>query len=1171
MDLGLSFVASILMVVLLTTHLPSAGAGAELCVVPSDLSPCPCSAPCHTFDHYLNQSSRYFLPDTAFLFLPGVHEVHSVYGGVGISGMNFSGTNATLVITTDSSVAWFSLTNSASVFFSGLAVNAQLSSLYILFSFSGVSSVVMTNMEIKSNCVGALFLNESSGTFKFQGVTISLSLIEENSCNSVKDMTTFLNVNGLIDITGARYNYSGSDTVLAINMLYTKAATNTTINIADTKTYHCTIAFGSLETEEDLATTESVSIHIRVLLENVSVSGAIYTGIGFGFSSSSGLLSILIINCHFQSINGTTISIMGLAPELLLNAVIRDSQLSGNYGSAYYGVALLLKGYDPSHPTLLEMENVIFESNVYSDTATALFEAANVTMTDCTFRNNTGTALFLDSSNLTALGHNDFIDNVAYEGACLSVGEGSKIMITNETRLSFANNVANNTGAAIYLRTDPASSIKLVIASIHAWCFIHTTDSPSQPVFIFDSNTANSGGDGIFGGNLDFQSFNGSLYYCIDVVNSMSEYAQRSVSPVSSAASRVCLCGEYGTAQCLEYQKNVSVYPGQTFHIPAFTVGQQFGTSRGAVYAQILNKSRNVSIPSEQRVQTVGIRNCTESDNALTYKLGTGVNETLVLTTSDVVISEYPDEANIDNIIREYKENLKENITHVRRTLVTLPLFLHLNTLPCPRGFVLGESGCQCTSVFENHSGRYKVLCNIDTQTVEREYSVWVDATNITTSYSQNCPLLYCNSSLLQVNLSRKEDGADIQCVQHHSGVLCGGCQENYSLAVGSSNCLPHCSNSYLSLLSLFAGVGVILVLFIKYLNLTITQGLISGFILYANIVQTNKAVFLSPRGPGVRVFATLIAWFNLDLGIETCFSEGLDMYTKTWLQFAFPVYLWTLAGGIILACRYSQLATKFFGNNAVHVLATIVLLSYNKLLRVIITVFSASRIQVQSANLTREEYVWTYDGNLPYLSPQHSALFAVSIAVFLFLWLPFTLSILLGQWLQRYNHLWGLRWLGKLRPLFDAFCGPLKDRHHYWAGVSLLARVCVIFPAADPLASNEGSLLTIIIVALALLFSLLLFGKVYRKYYISVLEVILLSNLVLFAVLSLYFISIDGQQEIAVYVSVGFFAIIFSCVVIFQLCVVLMTKFAGWKRAYAAVDGEESSQLPSLIVDGRH
>ena len=265
----------------------------------------------------------------------------------------------------------------------------------------------------------------------------------------------------------------------------------------------------------------------------------------------------------------------------------------------------------------------------------------------------------------------------------------------------------------------------------------------------------------------------------------------------------------------------------------------------------------------------------------------------------------------------------------------------------------------------------------------------------------------------------------------------------------------------------------MLLVLFIKFLNLTITQGMVNGLIFYANIVQSNKDTLLSSSEPAVRVFAAFIAWLNLDFGIETCFFSSLDIYLKTWLQFVFPLYLWVLAGGITLACRHSQLATKFFGNNAVQVLATMLLLSYNKILRIIITVCSMSiiRTQTSESDHIREDVVWTYDGKISFFDLKHAVLFAFCICVFLFLWFPFTLFILLGQWLQRYNHYWGLKWIGKLRPLLDAYYGPLKDRRHYWVGILLLARVVVILPAADPLASNSASALTIMFLCILLLF----------------------------------------------------------------------------------------------------
>ena len=74
------------------------------------------------------------------------------------------------------------------------------------------------------------------------------------------------------------------------------------------------------------------------------------------------------------------------------------------------------------------------------------------------------------------------------------------------------------------------------------------------------------------------------------------------------------------------------------------------------------------------------------------------------------------------------------------------------------------------------------------------------------------------------------------------------------------------------------------------------------------------------------------IAWVNHDLGIETCFFDGMDAYSKAWLQYAFPIYVWVLVGAIILASRHSTRIVRSLGTNPVAVLATLFLLSYAKL-----------------------------------------------------------------------------------------------------------------------------------------------------------------------------------------------------------------------------------------------
>ena len=110
------------------------------------------------------------------------------------------------------------------------------------------------------------------------------------------------------------------------------------------------------------------------------------------------------------------------------------------------------------------------------------------------------------------------------------------------------------------------------------------------------------------------------------------------------------------------------------------------------------------------------------------------------------------------------------------------------------------------------------------------------------------------------------------------------------------------CTNLHI-LITIIA--GIILVTSLYILNFTVTIGTINGIIFYANIVSISDSVFFvndSMFNP-LRAF---ISFANLDLGIETCFYNGMDNYYKTWLQLFFPFYLIIIAASIIITSRYS-------------------------------------------------------------------------------------------------------------------------------------------------------------------------------------------------------------------------------------------------------------------------
>ena len=314
---------------------------------------------------------------------------------------------------------------------------------------------------------------------------------------------------------------------------------------------------------------------------------------------------------------------------------------------------------------------------------------------------------------------------------------------------------------------------------------------------------------------------------------------------------------------------------------------------------------------------------------------------------------------------------------------------------------------------------------------------------NETVAASQYCPLNYCKNESIQLTLKdNNSTGPDTQCNYKHSGILCGGCQPGLSLALGSEQCL-HCSNAYIFLILVFAIAGVSLVFFIKVLDFTVCQGTINGLIFYANVINANKHLYYNKSD--INPITLFIAWFNLDLGIETCFYDGLTAYARTWLQFIFPIYIWCIAGAIIILANHSKRVAAISGNNGVPVLATLFLLSYAKLFNTIISVISYTTLYTTQG----QRLVWTVDGNADYLGPKHAPLFAVALVILLFLWLPYTLVLLFGKYLHKINCSLITRYLLKLKPFLDANYAPFHDHHQYWFGVILVIKAVVLLSSA--------------------------------------------------------------------------------------------------------------------------
>ena len=222
--------------------------------------------------------------------------------------------------------------------------------------------------------------------------------------------------------------------------------------------------------------------------------------------------------------------------------------------------------------------------------------------------------------------------------------------------------------------------------------------------------------------------------------------------------------------------------------------------------------------------------------------------------------------------------------------------------------------------------------------------------------------LYYLVSIVLTTTASQKESMcSDLQCQMNHTGRLCGQCPVGTSLTLGMSQC-KQCTNNNLYLLVPFAVSGVVLVIFLKLSDLTTAGGLLNSLILYANLVKAGSYTYFPPTSTNLDFFRVFIDWLNLDLVIETCFFDGLTGYWKTWLQFVFPLYIWAIALSMILMARYNIRMARLLGNNSVPVLATLFLLSYAKLFRVINTAMKFTILMNENGTT---KAVWSYDGSI--------------------------------------------------------------------------------------------------------------------------------------------------------------------------------------------------------------
>ena len=447
------------------------------------------------------------------------------------------------------------------------------------------------------------------------------------------------------------------------------------------------------------------------------------------------------------------------------NTIFRESQTSNGLGNAVYvwihknQWSLLNSVLSPQFETVFincSFTNSAPTSNcdpelALSGSAVYLQDAIRTTFNNCTFENGVGSAIYGTGSNIIFRGNSSFTNNSAAYGAALSLNAQTLVVLENDTHIYFKNNQAKYAGGAVY------SSLE--------GCFLYRPGkSKNMASTTFQNNTANYAGTAMFfaigAPGCDFNHLDNTRF---------------SRSVVSSLPKGVCFCND-NVLDCNTRVWTLELYPGETFVVPATTVGSRMGTVPGDIRASVSGTQTYIE-PFQRSQAVTDFRKCAN----LNFTVYSNTYHPAVLTLAA-------------------EKMVLQNINPI-----SMPAEVHLKFKHCPLGFILmnvNVSFCDCTYILK----QVGVTCDISKNAIFRPGGVWIGYVNDSVEGSgvvahPHCPFDFCKPNRNNMSLS----DVDQQCNYNRSGMLCGMCKNGLSLALGTSQCIK-CSDMFLMLLTVCSG-----------------------------------------------------------------------------------------------------------------------------------------------------------------------------------------------------------------------------------------------------------------------------------------------------------------------------------------------------------------------------
>ena len=773
---------------------------------------------------------------------------------------------------------------------------------------------------------------------------------------------------------------------------------------------------------------------------------------------------------------------------------------------------------------------------------------------NCQFKNLIGPIIVTQSSMLFLTGEMLFANTIASKwatGAAIMLQVSSSIWFQEPLYAIFCNNSAVLGGAI--------GSVQLVnefcVLQYYTDNVYHDDNIAMMNITLeFINNTAHLAGNSIYIENLYLCSMriaphirvsNTSVIYSssFKFVNSINN----GLLDMSSTPNKVCICTGDATntakaaLNCAGDTSNIariSTFPGQTFFINVVVVDEMYNLVFSTIYNTL-----------KPRVDFL-------HQDKFDWSMGYGQNVVLFYgykcSRINFTIFTRNDEES-DGIVSIYPYGQQESMP--------LPITMK----ECPLGLHLSSDFCNCSALLTKHNFQ----CSINDETLTKHNPIsWVgvvsydvkNGSKLFLAYASHCSFMHCEPQQV-INYNN----LDSVCKFNRSGILCGNCSNNLSTVIGFPECWE-CSNLWLLTIPLYCLVGVLLVVLLFLLRLTVTMGTINGVIFYANLLNINVFFFLSSKSDTwLRVFISML---NLELGFPICFYNGMSAIDATYLSFSVPIYLWLTLFVIIILSRRFQFVSNLISRSAIPVMATLIHLSFSKLLRLVVDCLLYMKLEIQHEDgdtyFIESRTVWYFDGNVEYFSIKHTFLFCVAIFFLLFYIIPYT-SFLTGvKYFLQYrltNRYW-------IRPFVDAFCAPFKDKYRYWFGARLWLLIFSYIAYAG--LSSQPYSLALIHCILLICFTIIQAALMpYKNTVLNCLDLFFLGNIIILYTLGLYSSNTGGFQvldNIKIFVSliISIAFLMFLGIIAYHFYLVLGHRLVGCFSRTKKERNREEFMFPS-------